>query len=266
MKMKRVHSVKYQLNRPWAWLAVLAVILRVIGLDKCIWLDKVYFLVNTVRHRLGEIVAAFPGDTQHPLDSILAQLSVVAFAEHVWSLRLPEVTFGTLSMIGFAIAILILVQEVVVVPCWIVAAPQAGFASSNAGLAPLLSVILAAVLTAASAFSLVRNYRYPKQDFEGEIQFVEAERQAGNLVVTAAATTFPILKYDAKPWSAVEAIDRLRAICSRDRPVWGSYTFPRYLGIWSLPLAKMIRKEFEVVIVFPGTAGNRQIDVARGDA
>ncbi|MGA2720792.1 MAG: glycosyltransferase family 39 protein [Bryobacteraceae bacterium] len=482
------YSAELQLTRPWVWLTALTILaagLRVIGVDKGPWWDEIYFLVTTVRRPLAEIVTIFPGDTQHPLYSILARLSILAFGEHVWSLRLPAVVFGVASipviyllgvsvstrtealisaallavsyhhvwfsqnargytalafwallstlfllrgmrtgrrgpylayavaaslgaythltmlflvashalicagaalmdwkrgsglakwrlalqaffltggltllfyapilmqvrnyfvnrpssmravstprwalwetirgltrglgtegvlvvaalviacgawsyyredrlvfslfalpgactamgaflargtmyprfyffLIGFAV--LILVRGLMVIPRWIVASWPGLSARANPRLAPALSAGLATVLFASSAFSLVRNYRYPKQDFEAAIQFVDAERQAGEPVVTAGASTIPLLQYYVKPWEGVETVQRLRAICSQGRAVWVVYTFPRYLQSWSPPLAEMIRTEFTVARVFPGTVGDGDVFVAK---
>ena len=473
---------------PWAWLLVLTVLaawLRAIGINSGLWWDEIYFLVTTVRHSLVEIVTVFPGDTQHPLYSVLARMSILAFGEHVWSLRLPAAVFGVASipalyllgvsvstrtealisaallavsyhhvwfsqnargytalafwallstwlllrgiqtgrrgyyvaygvaaslgvythltmmflvgshvvicagavlmdwrkglglakgrlallafvlagvltfllyapiltqvrnffvnrpssmravstprwavweilrgltrglgtegvlvvaalvvacgawsyyrenrlafalfalpgaftalgavlargtmyprfyffLIGFAV--LILVRGLMVIPRWIVAHWPGRSARANPRLAPALSAGLATVLFAASAFSLVRNYRYPKQDFEAAIRFVDAEREPGDPVVTAGASTFPLLKYYAKPWDGVETVEQLQAIRNRGRTVWAVYTFPRYLESLSPPLAEMIRKEFTVARVFPGTVGDGDVFVAK---
>src|ERR1035441_9047276 len=86
---------------PWVWLMALTALalgLRVIEVNRGPWWDEIYSLVITVRRPLAQIVTVFPGDTQHPLYSILARLSVLAFGEHVWSLRLPAVVFGAASI------------------------------------------------------------------------------------------------------------------------------------------------------------------------
>ncbi|MGD0632373.1 MAG: glycosyltransferase family 39 protein [Terracidiphilus sp.] len=162
-------------------------------------------------------------------------------------------------LIGFAI--LFVVRGLVVVPRWVVERLPA--ASAQGGLAQGLSATLAAVLIVASAFSLLRNYRYPKQDFEGAIQFVDARRQAGEPVITAGASTFPILEYYDEPWEKVETANQLQAIAGRGRTVWAVYTFPRYLESWSPPLAELIGKEFTVARVFPGTVGDGDVYVAK---
>jgi len=61
----------------------------------------------------------------------------------------------------------------------------------------------------------------------------------------------------------VESAADLQAICGQGRVVWVVYTFPRYLESWSPPLAEMIRKDFTVARVFPGTVGDGDVYVAR---
>jgi mannosyltransferase len=95
---------------PWAALAALmvaATVLRVIGLDRDLWLDEVYTLIQTVRRPLWEILTLFPGDNQHMFYSVLARISVVLFGEHPWTLRLPAVVFG----IGAVPALYFLARE-----------------------------------------------------------------------------------------------------------------------------------------------------------
>ena len=79
-------------------LTVLAAVLRVIGINRGLWWDEIYFLLVSVRHPLVEIVTIFPGDIQHTLYAILARLSILTFGEHVWSLRLPALIFGVASI------------------------------------------------------------------------------------------------------------------------------------------------------------------------
>ncbi len=482
------YAMKLRSVRPWVWVAsltILGAVLRIIGLNSGLWLDEITFLVNTVRHPLAEIVTVFPAATQHPLYSILARLSIDLFGEHPWSLRLPAMIFGTLSipaiyMLGAAVstqtealiaaaltsvsyhcvwfsqnarayttlaflalvsttflldgirtgrrrsyvlyavaaslgiyahltmaflvashgiicaamaaidwknglnlvkwrraiegfvlaavltlvfyapiltqvlrffvhhpssmgavssprwamiealrgltlglgsvgilalaalvvfcgawsyyresrlvfsllalpfpitvigaflgratmyprfyffligfAILFVVRGLVVVPRWLLARFPERSPGTNIRLAQGLSAALATILIVGSAISLVRNYRYPKQDFESAIRFVEAERQPGDPVVTAGATSLPIHDYYMEPWQTVESVEQLQAICSEGRPVWVVTTFPRYLQDWRPSLAAMIRDKFEIIRIFPGTVGGGSIYVAR---
>ncbi len=86
---------------PWFTLGVLvlaAFMLRVYRLDQGLWYDEIRTLVDSVRSPLSVIVSVYPGDNQHTLYSILAHLSIEAFGEHAWSLRLPAVLFGAATI------------------------------------------------------------------------------------------------------------------------------------------------------------------------
>ena len=72
--------------------------LRVYRLDQGLWYDEIVTLLDSVRPPLSEILTTFSGDNHHPLYSLLAHFSVELFGEHAWSLRLPAVFFGTLSI------------------------------------------------------------------------------------------------------------------------------------------------------------------------
>jgi mannosyltransferase len=160
-------------------------------------------------------------------------------------------------LIGFAV--LILVRGVFVIPQWITARSP----KFDRRLRPWLTAVLAGALLTGSAFSLVRNYRYPKQDYEGAVQFVDADRKDGDLVVTAGAAAVPLLQYYAKPWENVETAERLQEICGQGRVVWIVYTFPRYLAAWRPPLMEIIQNRFTVIRVFPGTLGDGAVFVGR---
>jgi mannosyltransferase len=162
-------------------------------------------------------------------------------------------------LIGFAV--LILVRGLVAFSQWM-AAHWPGRPSAR-GVEGAMTGMLAAAIFAASGFALIQNYRYPKQDFEGAIRFVESARQAGDNVVTAGATTFPLSQYYEKPWKGVETADQLRALCRQSSAVWVVYTFPRYLAAAAPQVDEIIRKDFTVVRVFHGTVGDGDVFVAR---
>jgi len=86
---------------PWVALAALtalAAVLRIIGLNSGLWLDEILTLLQTVRRPIWTILTAFPSETQHPLFTLLARISVVMFGEHPWSLRLPAMLLGVAAV------------------------------------------------------------------------------------------------------------------------------------------------------------------------
>jgi 4-amino-4-deoxy-L-arabinose transferase-like glycosyltransferase len=92
--------------RSSAWLGVMvllaliaaAAVLRAIGLNDGLWFDEIITLVLFVRPPLERIVTEYPNSNNHPLYSILAHLSVTAFGEQPWALRLPAAIFGVAAV------------------------------------------------------------------------------------------------------------------------------------------------------------------------
>jgi 4-amino-4-deoxy-L-arabinose transferase-like glycosyltransferase len=88
-----------------AWTAALvavvaaALVLRIPGLNSGLWYDEIVTLVTSVRQPIRNIVTLFPGVNQHPLYSVLAHLSIAAFGESAWALRLPACLFGVASIV-----------------------------------------------------------------------------------------------------------------------------------------------------------------------
>lgn len=81
-----------------AALFVVALVLRLPGLDLGLWFDEVWMLVDFVRQPLATVVTSYPTDNHHPLYTLLAWGSVRILGEHPWTLRLPALLFGAASV------------------------------------------------------------------------------------------------------------------------------------------------------------------------
>jgi mannosyltransferase len=79
-------------------LLVVAVALRIPGLDRGLWYDEIDTLVSYVRQPAGVIVTTFDSQNQHLLYSILARGAVALFGESAATLRLPALLFGVASI------------------------------------------------------------------------------------------------------------------------------------------------------------------------
>lgn len=77
---------------------LLGAVLRAYRLDSGLWYDEIVTLIESVRPPLLQILTEFPGNNNHPLYSVLAHLSVSAFGEHPWALRLPAALFGVAAI------------------------------------------------------------------------------------------------------------------------------------------------------------------------
>ncbi|MES2179265.1 MAG: glycosyltransferase family 39 protein [Gemmatimonadota bacterium] len=86
-------------------LTVLALLVRIPAANGGLWIDEIYSLVSSFRPTLVETITRFPKDNHHPLYSILAHVSMSAFGEHAWAIRLPSILFGAATvplLYGFA--------------------------------------------------------------------------------------------------------------------------------------------------------------------
>jgi len=88
-------------GQPVAALAILltlALALRLPELGAGLWHDEIATLLEYGRRPVGEILATYPSQNQHPLYSLLARASVAVFGLSAWALRLPAVLLGTASL------------------------------------------------------------------------------------------------------------------------------------------------------------------------
>ena len=81
-----------------AALTAIGLALRAVGSNSQLWYDEIYSLVVSSRPPLHELLTTYYGDIQHPLYSVLANLSVSALGETAWTVRLPAIIFGVASI------------------------------------------------------------------------------------------------------------------------------------------------------------------------
>ena len=82
-----------------AALLVLALVVRLIGLNASLWYDEVETLTNFVRLPWGELVSDFSSLNNHMFYSLQAKAAVELFGESAWALRLPALLMGMASLV-----------------------------------------------------------------------------------------------------------------------------------------------------------------------
>lgn len=128
---------------------------------------------------------------------------------------------------------------------------------------PWPGVAVVAVLIGGSTLLLPRNYRFPKQDFRGARDFVEARRDPGDVVVATglAATSFE--KYFAPEWETVQTPEELEQCRRQGGGTWVVYSFPTHTKTAYPDLVAALEEEFTLVRTFPGTMGEGDVFVYR---
>jgi uncharacterized membrane protein len=117
------------------------------------------------------------------------------------------------------------------------------------------------VLVVLSALSLIPNYRYPKQDFEGAMRYVLDAKGPSDAVVSSGVPADPYANLWNLPWPNVETGEQLARARDAAPRTWVLYTFPRYLESRSPDIAEVIRRECRPARVFRGTVGGGDIVV-----
>jgi mannosyltransferase len=117
----------------------------------------------------------------------------------------------------------------------------------------------------ASAATLGRVYRLPKQDFSTALQFVESERRGSEPVMTAGAAAWPYQNYYGRNWPEIRDLGQIESVGGQAGRVWLVYTFPRYIEDETPGLMDAIHRRFKTIRVFPGTLSHGEVFVCVKD-
>jgi mannosyltransferase len=186
------------------------------------------------------------------LPGLLGGATMLALGHNLW----PRFFFFAM---GFAL--LILVRGAMVLPQLLFSLIRRPWASSRLGRAA--GVVLASLLIVASALTVPRCYAAPKQDFTGALNFVEHARQPDETVVAVGLAAMPYRRYFAPQWLTADDVPELQILRRGQRRMWLVYTIPLELQQFHPALWNLIKTDFEVIKVFPGTLGGGQITVCR---
>lgn len=127
----------------------------------------------------------------------------------------------------------------------------------------ILAGIPVAILVAVFAAALPAQYRHPKQDFTGARDYVREHASPDDQVVGIHIAGRIYSLYYAKEWPEAGSLDDLRKYRTGKGSTWVLYTLPRHIDAALPDLARVLKSDFEVVKVFPGTLGDGEIIVGR---
>jgi len=119
------------------------------------------------------------------------------------------------------------------------------------GKGPLLGS-LAAVLVALSVVSLPRNYRLPKQDFDGAVRFLDAVESNGTRVAMIGPACLALARYYEKTWPCIGRVDELHAMGENGQRLVVVHTLTEFTDP---NLSARLRADCPVVQRFAGTVG-----------
>ena len=130
------------------------------------------------------------------------------------------------------------------------------------------ATVMVALLTLGAVLLSIRSlpygYRFPKQDYEQAVAFVERTKNDADIAaVTGEPAVTPVLQYLGRPWRRVDDGRQLRELRAAGVPVWVLYTFPSYIEAGQPELWTILRNECVEISEFEGTVAGGTISVRR---
>jgi mannosyltransferase len=166
--------------------------------------------------------------------------------------------------VDIAFLLLALVRGVFVLSAWL--AERLALTRKTGLNAETLGVIAGLVGVAASLPLLPKNYSLPKQDFEGAMRFVQAERKLGDAVGVIGLANLPYEEFYKPGFDSVRTPQDLERLREQPGKTWLIYAFSSHTKSHFADLMTMIAEgEFEKARVLPGTLGDGTVYVLRSN-
>jgi mannosyltransferase len=122
---------------------------------------------------------------------------------------------------------------------------------------------LVVLMLAASVVPLRAEYRYPKQDYVGAMNFLDEQHQPGELILTAGSVMAPFQRYYGRRWPITLTRAQLETALLADHATWLVYAMPNSIRSSQPEVWNVIETRFTVVRAFPGTLGGGTIYVSK---
>jgi 4-amino-4-deoxy-L-arabinose transferase-like glycosyltransferase len=180
------------------------------------------------------------------LPAVLGGATMLLLAHNLW----PRFFFFSM---GFAL--LIAVEGALALPRLVL--------SGRPRLAAAAGAACLAVMTVASAATVPRCYRLPKQDFTGARDFVERSRSRVEPAVAVGLAGRAYGEYFAPQWRSANTRAELDQIRQTVPGLWLVYTLPIEVKAYRPDIWESIQSSFETVRVFPGTLSGGEVYVCR---
>jgi uncharacterized membrane protein len=254
--------IDYFVNRPSAlvgvsttrWAALEAVRVLLLGLSGGILAAGVLALALGIVGVGSGLVSLWRRSPAFVLLLIFPMVVTVAGAALARGTMYPRFFF-------FAIGptLIVVIRGVFAVADWIAGRTGGSWRAFADG--PRLATGAVSAVIVLSAISLVPNWRYPKQDFEGAMRYVLGAKGPGDAVVSSGVPADPYASLWQLPWPNVENAEQLQQARATAPRTWVLYTFPRYLESRSPDIAAVIQRECKQTRIFRGTVGGGDIVV-----
>lgn len=118
---------------------------------------------------------------------------------------------------------------------------------------------------ATSLVLLPKNYRYPKQDFEGALRFVKRAQRPQDSVAVVGLANLPYEEFYKPGWTKVETVEQLAKVREPAGATWLVYAFASHTRSHHPAVMAVVEAEFKQKRVLPGTLGEGEVYVWRSE-
>ncbi len=196
---------------------------------------------------------------------VLALFVVPGAALFAATVLLQRPTFPRFFFFLAGFALLIVVRGAVVVGQWAANRLPENYAGRRWG--GMLPVFILAGMTLVSVLAVPGAYRYPKQDYERALRYVESSAGARDTIVVAGGgAAIPYRDYYGKPWKRIADAAEIETLRKQYDNVWLLYTFGRYIEALEPDVMNAILARCAIAGTFPGTVAGGEIVVRRCSA
>jgi hypothetical protein len=129
----------------------------------------------------------------------------------------------------------------------------------------IVELTAGALAVAASLGLLPRNYRYPKQDFEGAIHYVESVVADGDQVAVAGLARIPYGEYYEPGWTMVADARELEGLRAEPGRTFLVFAFAGHMRSRHGDIMAVADAEFSLERELHGTVGGGDVIVMRSE-
>ena len=132
------------------------------------------------------------------------------------------------------------------------------------GLTGPLAAGATTLLLIGSSVLLAKNYRHPKQDFAGALDFIESHRKPGDRVGVVGLASVAYREYYRTDFEEIEDLAQLEALGRSAARAWVVYAFPTHARNRYPQVVAALKQDYTLAKNFPGTLGDGDVVVFRG--
>ena len=127
----------------------------------------------------------------------------------------------------------------------------------------LFGALAMMLVITVSAFSMLRNYQYPKMDFEGAKDWVESHASDEDVIVTTGVAAWAYANYYQVEWPEMKVAADVERAAQDARHTWIVFSFGRYLKESAPEVYEIVDGGCESEKRFPGTLGGGDVVVCQ---